>query len=67
VFDRKLFVGSFISKVFPFVPDGSRWFEIVPDGSRWFQMVAGNVNALTADNLKQTGTIWNKLEQTGTT
>jgi hypothetical protein len=47
VSDRKLLVGSFISKVFPFVPDGARWC----------QMVAGIVNALTANNLKLSETI----------
>jgi hypothetical protein len=41
------------------VPDGS------PKGIPSGQMVAGNVNALTFNDLKQSG-IWNNLEQTGT-
>jgi hypothetical protein len=43
VFDRKLLVSSFISRI----------FLLVPDGSRWFQMVAGNVNALTVNDLSR--------------
>jgi hypothetical protein len=67
------------------VPDGSRWFQMVPDGSPegipLGQMVAGIVNALTVNNLKQSAprgslsegilrigkTIWNNLEPPETT
>jgi hypothetical protein len=50
------------SRWFQMVPDGSRWFQMVPDGSRWFQMVAGNVNALTVNDLELSETNWNHLE-----
>jgi hypothetical protein len=64
MFDRKLLVGPFVSKILPLVPDGFRWFQMVSDGSRWFQMVAGNINALTINDLKLPETNWNHLIKT---
>jgi hypothetical protein len=72
VFERKLLVGSFISRIFSLVPDGSRWFQMVPDGSRWFQMVPDgsrwfqmvpdDCGECQCFDCQQSGTNWNKLK-----
>jgi hypothetical protein len=56
-FDRKLLVGSFMSRIFLFVPDGFRWFQIVPDGCGECQCF----------DCQQSETIWNKLKPPETT